>query len=131
MWAKIYKLYCNENDDFYVGSTRKLANVRLQEHLTDAVRSNSKKSIWIRESKSVKISAIDYVEYEDYAEVLSKETYWINKLHPTLNTIRNPLGVSRNSKIQCEICNKLMNKSSISRHMKLHRKTENDVSLPP
>jgi len=127
MWAKIYKLYCNENDDFYVGSTRKLANVRLQEHLADATRSNSKKSNWLRQSNSIKIATIDYVEYEDYKEVLSKESYWINKLNPTLNTIRNPLGISRNEKVNCKICNKLMNKSSISRHMKFSK----NCSSPP
>lgn len=116
-WAKIYKLYSNENDEFYIGSTKKLANIRLREHIKDAERSQSKKANWINKCE-INICIIDYVEYEAINELYVRERYWIHKLNPTLNTIRNPCSISRNSKVQCEICNKIMNKSSLSRHIK-------------
>jgi len=120
MWAKIYKLYSNENDEFYIGSTKKLAHIRLREHIKDAERSQSKKAKWIIQNKCVvNISIIDYVEYETIKTLYERETYWIHKLNPTLNTIRNPLGVSRNSKTICEVCSKVMNKSSLYRHKKV------------
>ncbi len=116
-WAKIYKLYSTENEDFYIGSTKKLAHIRLREHIKDAERSPSKKANWINKC-NVNICILDYVEYETINELYERERYWIHKLNPTLNTIRNPCGISRNSKVQCEICNKIMNKSSLSRHIK-------------
>lgn len=71
-WAKIYKLYSNENDEFYIGSTKKLANIRLREHIKDAERSQSKKANWINKCE-INICIIDYVEYEAINELYVRE----------------------------------------------------------
>ena len=82
----VYKVKCNNCDDFYIGKTKRCLGVRIEEH--QEPKSNS--SILKHANETGHIINWNQVEILDKADndkLLSmKESFYIKKLNPKLNT---------------------------------------------
>ena len=89
----IYKLINEENESFYVGSTRNMQK-RFYRHQRDAVNyshRNHKIKLYeiMREIgiKKFSIELLECLQYKEKQELLLKEREWIEKLSPDLNCV--------------------------------------------
>ena len=157
MFIVIYKIYCKDENirDIYIGSTKNL-NLRTSIHKhtcnNETLRYyNIKLYKFIRENggwDNFKIEILKTYEIENIKEKLIKERKWIDKLKPSLNTQKpcrtdkeyrddNKEKINllkkinkqkyRKIKVNCNICNKELNKLSINRHIKnVHEKIKEE-----
>tara|TARA_R110000822_G_scaffold5528_2_gene23687 strand:+ start:1675 stop:2124 length:450 start_codon:yes stop_codon:yes gene_type:complete len=129
----IYKIVINEN--IYVGSTKRNRLCFRQGQHNYSLRNGLTSPLYIfcREHNIKKILC-EKLEEVDNKNIFIKEQEYINKLNPTLNTIssyrteeeekeyynnnKNKIHKRQTEKIKCELCNREMNKSNLSRHKK-------------
>ena len=76
--SKIYKLWCHETDDIYIGSTCNTLSRRLSSHKAPSNKCSSK--IIFEKSNSVKIELIQSYPCENKMELNKKEGEYIRKL---------------------------------------------------
>ncbi len=89
---KIYKIYWDDCDDLYVGSTKKLLSNRISQHRTICKTGKKKTKIYEAMKKNgiynLRYSIIESYEVFDKEEQLKWEQYHATKLQPNLNTYR-------------------------------------------
>jgi hypothetical protein len=90
-------IYCLKDPDtgevFYVGQTNMPFQYRLNGHIKDAERSNSKKSVWIDGLIAQnKLPIIDAVEQCSDEESNTREKYWIQHYREANPSLTNANG---------------------------------------
>ena len=119
--SKIYKLINDINDDIYVGSTTQMLCRRMTEHRTDSSRCENRLYISAKTiggfNEHFKIVLIENYPCKNKEELSSREQFYIDKMKPSLNSIRSSPPSSRMWK--CTICciSLLNAKSKIDRHL--------------
>jgi hypothetical protein len=82
----------NNNNMFYVGSTKQKINNRISSHKKDSKKGKSKLYLYIRNNGDItndfNIKILDEIEYKDIHELREKEKYYINELKPPLNSYK-------------------------------------------
>ena len=77
--SKIYKLWCHETDEIYIGSTTQILSQRLSGHKTPSNKCNSK--ILFAKSNNVKIELLQSYPCENKDQLNKKEGEYIRKLN--------------------------------------------------
>ena len=129
----IYKLY-NEGGDYY-GSTKDDIQVRLSNHETG----NQYCSLVLLQFGEIKCKVIEILEYEDKVELRKREQYYIDNF-PCININRayrskedgltdqrkyweknkDKRNADRRIKVACPDCKKMVSKTNLFRHRKIH-----------
>ena len=80
--AKIYKLWCPNNDLVYIGSTCQSLHKRLHDHKSKAnsPRQCETSHILFKSSNNVKVELIEKFPCDDRMELMKREGEWIRKL---------------------------------------------------
>jgi len=149
----IYKIEIGQK--LYIGSTTQKLYKRQSNHNKDLERKNYKLQKCCKENDINKITLIEIekVKVENKKELNIIEQKYINELQPTLNTYRSyrteeeiknrhkeynennkekrkelekKSNDKKKEKVNCEFCNKEMNKGNLSRHQKLFCKKNNN-----
>lgn len=80
----------NNNDMFYIGSTKQILNNRISTHKKDSKKKNSKLYLYIRNVGDIttdfNINILDEVEFYNIQDLREKEKYYINSFVPPLNS---------------------------------------------
>lgn len=80
----------NNNDMFYIGSTKQILNNRISTHKKDSKKKNSKLYLYIRNVGDITtnfiINVLDEVEFYNIQDLREKEKYYINSYVPPLNS---------------------------------------------
>ena len=87
LFPVIYKITIGTHQ--YIGSTKRCAKVRIKEHIRLLIKGKHYNSImqnWFSELNMIKVDVLEYVIHED---VCDREQYWINKINPDINIIKN------------------------------------------
>jgi len=86
LFPVIYKITIGTHQ--YIGSTKRCAKVRIQEHIRLLIHGKHYNSImqnWFSSLNTIKIEVIEYVTRDD---VCAREQYWIDRINPDINIIR-------------------------------------------
>ena len=94
--SKIYKLWCHETDEIYIGSTTQILSQRLSGHKTPSNKCNSK--ILFAKSNNVKIELLQSYPCENKDQLNKKEGEYIRKLKVELkkNGMKTILNINLN-----------------------------------
>jgi len=143
----IYKLFCDDIPDFYVGFTSRNLNIRLTEHKA-TIKCGKTKQIFKDLVDKLQIELLETFEYFDKKDILYRERYFFEKLRPSINKyypIRNQkervhtyyrehrqeILKKRSETCLCEICGKTYTKRHRSRHRRskfcLSKKLNNNI----
>lgn len=116
--SKIYKLYSDYSDDFYIGSTTKHLNQRLSLHKTRAKKGETNKL----HKTMLKLGISNWKIIElincDNSEKYDTEDIFICMMNPSLNTKRGNTGIKRDSNYNKNYYNKY--KSELSDKAKIY-----------
>ena len=80
----VYKLYCEELNDFYIGSTTRTLQLRLNEHKSN-IRTKKNKLYFFDYVENLKIELIEIFEFETRKDLIYRERYHYEKLKPKIN----------------------------------------------
>ena len=100
----IYKIYFEDCDDFYIGSTKQKLCYRMLNHRKTMKEVNRKSKLYtlMREKQGIfKYVLIATHKVSSFEEQRMREQEWVDKLKPTLNILNPYTSIS-----YCEICNK-------------------------
>ena len=78
--AKIYKLWCPDNDLVYIGSTVQTLAQRKGKHKQDTNKQSCRSYLLFESGSEVKIELIEKFPCDDKMELLKREGEWIRKL---------------------------------------------------
>lgn len=80
----------NNNNMFYIGSTKQILNNRISTHKKDSKKKNSKLYLYIRNVGDIttdfNINVLDEIEFYNIQDLREKEKYYINSFVPPLNS---------------------------------------------
>ncbi len=122
----IYKIWWEDKDDLYVGSTKQKLSYRMRNHRADCNRNRQYKlQVAMREYGY----DFNYIILKSYnvscrEEQMKKEQKWINKLKPNLNK-NNP--VNQMTKSEYDKIYKEKNKERIKKNHKIWRDNNRDI----
>ena len=138
----IYKLCCKDINikEIYIGSTTNFKR-RKCEHKFICNNSNNKKYN-LNVYKFIRANGnwdnwdmviIEKFECNDNLELHRRERYWLENLQATLNMCipnrskkeweddnKENYNKKRREKVECNICNKVINRGNLNRHKKIH-----------
>ena len=136
----VYKLYCEELNDFYIGSTIRTLKLRLNEHKSN-IRTKKSKLYFFDYVENLKMELIEIFEFENRKDLIYRERYYFEKLKPKINNCcpirhkgeydklyyrqnRTKINNRRGQHYECEFCFKLYS----LRHKARHRKSKYCIS---
>tara|TARA_R110001632_G_scaffold28910_2_gene76940 strand:- start:1162 stop:1635 length:474 start_codon:yes stop_codon:yes gene_type:complete len=141
----IYKLFCKDADEFYVGSSTEFHKRQLN-HKTrcnnkNDIKHNYKVYQYIRNNGGYdnwNYEIVELGEYENKNCMKARESHFIKTLKPSLNSnIPNrshkeyyednieKINEKRKEKITCEICNCTISRDGLGRHKKSEKHIRN------
>ena len=141
----IYKLFCKDADEFYVGSTTKFHHRKIKHKTCCNNEKNKDYNIkvykYIRDNggyDKFDYEIVELGEYEDKNCMKDRERYFIETLKPSLNintpnrtkkeyyeTHREEINEKMREKIECEICNCEINRDGLGKHKKTKKHIRN------
>ena len=130
----VYKLYCEELNDFYIGSTTRTLQLRLNEHKSN-IRTKKNKLYFFDYLENLKIELIEIFEFQTRKDLFYRERKWYEKLKPKINNCcpirykgeydklyyrqnRTKINNRRKQHYECEFCFKLYSLRHKARHQK-------------
>lgn len=130
----IYKLFCDDIRDFYIGFTSRNLSIRLTEHKTN-IKAGKAKPIFKDLVNKLQIVLLEQFEYVNKQDILYRERYFFEKLRPTINKYfpirsrkerqhtyyranRQEILKQRGAVCICEICGKNYTRRHKTRHQR-------------
>lgn len=128
----IYKIYCNNTPDIYIGHTKNFEN-RKKTHEKNSEYKNTKLYQFIRENgwwNNWNMVIIEKCNYNTREEVLTRERELIEKLKATLNTTIPIRSKEEKESIICD-CGGFYTYNNKSKHIKTikHKEYEKYINL--
>jgi len=129
--GKIYKLVSNIDDEFYIGSTCLLLSKRLAYHKSHAKEERQmNRPVYLHFNKigmdNAKIILIENYSCDNKEQLVSRERYWYDQLHPTLNGCR-PFATDEENKEKAKEYYKNNPDKQIERHKKYYENNQDKI----
>ncbi len=131
----IYKISNCDDDDVYVGSTKRTITKRFQDHLYN-VKCESRKHMKLYEKINLlgqnkfKVELLETVQFEDKYELYAREQFYMDELKPSLNIRPAPLknldNYQRHKEARLQWCKEYYQENRERVLERVHRYAENN-----